>query len=45
VEEGIIPVGAGDDYSFYPKSWYDYRWHKFPAHAAEETGSSSKAYN
>jgi non-lysosomal glucosylceramidase len=26
------PVGAGDYYSLYPKSWYDYRWEKFPAH-------------
>ncbi len=26
------PVGAGDYYSLYPKSWYDYRWDKFPAH-------------
>jgi non-lysosomal glucosylceramidase len=23
------PVGAGDYYSLYPKSWYDYRWEKF----------------
>ncbi len=26
------PVGAGDYYALYPKSWYDYRWDKFPAH-------------
>ena len=26
------PVGAGDYYALYPKSWYDYRWEKFPAH-------------
>src|SRR5271169_151322 len=26
------PVAAGDYYALYPKSWYDYRWEKFPAH-------------
>jgi non-lysosomal glucosylceramidase len=26
------PVGAGTYYALYPKSWYDYRWEKFPAH-------------
>src|SRR3974390_2801971 len=25
------PTGAGDYYSLYPKSWYDYHWDKFPA--------------
>ena len=30
------PVGAGDYYSLYPKSWYDYRWDKFPAHVVLE---------
>jgi len=30
------PVGAGDYYSLYPKSWYDYRWEKFPAHVVLE---------
>jgi len=30
------PVGAGDYYSLYPKSWYDYRWDKFPAHVMLE---------
>src|SRR6266436_724478 len=25
------PVAAGDYYSLYPKSWYEYRWSKFPA--------------
>src|SRR5689334_862232 len=25
------PVGAGDYYALYPKSWYDYRYEKFPA--------------
>jgi non-lysosomal glucosylceramidase len=30
------PVGAGDYYSLYPKSWYDYRWDKFPAHVTLE---------
>jgi len=30
------PVGAGDYYSLYPKSWYDYRWEKLPAHVVLE---------
>lgn len=30
------PVGAGDYYALYPKSWFDYRWGKFPAHVALE---------
>jgi non-lysosomal glucosylceramidase len=30
------PVGAGDYYALYPKSWYDYRWDKFPAHVVVE---------
>jgi non-lysosomal glucosylceramidase len=30
------PVGAGDYYALYPKSWYDYRWDKFPAHVVLE---------
>jgi non-lysosomal glucosylceramidase len=30
------PAGAGDYYSLYPKSWYDYRWDKFPAHVTLE---------
>jgi len=30
------PVGAGDYYALYPKSWYDYRWEKFPAHLVLE---------
>ncbi|HET7209713.1 MAG TPA: GH116 family glycosyl-hydrolase, partial [Terriglobales bacterium] len=30
------PVGAGDYYSLYPKSWFDYRWDKFPAHVVLE---------
>jgi non-lysosomal glucosylceramidase len=30
------PVGAGDYYSLYPKSWYDYRWEKYPAHVVLE---------
>jgi len=30
------PAGAGDYYSLYPKSWYDYRWEKFPAHVTLE---------
>src|SRR6201993_2289202 len=30
------PVGAGDYYALYPKSWYDYRWNQFPAHVVLE---------
>ena len=30
------PVGAGDYYALYPKSWYDYRSDKFPAHVVLE---------
>jgi non-lysosomal glucosylceramidase len=30
------PVGAGDYYALYPKSWFDYRWEKFPAHVMLE---------
>ncbi|HUJ33483.1 MAG TPA: non-lysosomal glucosylceramidase [Candidatus Acidoferrum sp.] len=30
------PVGAGDYYALYPKSWFDYRWEKFPAHVYVE---------
>jgi len=30
------PVNAGDYYALYPKSWYDYRWDKFPAHVVLE---------
>ena len=30
------PVGAGDYYSLYPKSWYDHAWNKFPAHVRLE---------
>lgn len=30
------PVGAGDYYALYPKSWYDYRWDRFPAHVVLE---------
>jgi hypothetical protein len=26
------PVGAGEYAALYPKSWYDYKWDKFPAH-------------
>jgi non-lysosomal glucosylceramidase len=42
-DDGSLPgwkwdyaVGAGDYYSLYPKSWYDYRWQKFPAHVTLE---------
>ncbi|HKB97498.1 MAG TPA: GH116 family glycosyl-hydrolase, partial [Terriglobales bacterium] len=30
------PVGAGTYYALYPKSWYDYRWEKLPAHVTLE---------
>lgn len=30
------PVGAGNYYALYPKSWYDYNWDKFPAHVVLE---------
>jgi non-lysosomal glucosylceramidase len=30
------PVGAGEYAALYPKSWYDYRWDKFPAHVVLE---------
>jgi non-lysosomal glucosylceramidase len=30
------PVGAGNYYALYPKSWFDYQWEKFPAHAVLE---------
>jgi len=30
------PVGAGDYYALYPKSWFDYKWEKFPAHVVLE---------
>jgi non-lysosomal glucosylceramidase len=30
------PVGAGDYYALYPKSWFDYRWDRFPAHVVVE---------
>jgi non-lysosomal glucosylceramidase len=30
------PVGAGDYYALYPKSWYDYRAGQFPAHVVLE---------
>ena len=30
------PVGAGSYAALYPKSWYDYRWNKFPAHVVLE---------
>ncbi len=29
-------VGAGEYAALYPKSWYDYRWRKFPAHVVLE---------
>jgi non-lysosomal glucosylceramidase len=30
------PTGAGDYYALYPKSWFDYRSDKFPAHVVLE---------
>ena len=30
------PVGAGDYAALFPKSWFDYRWDKFPAHVVLE---------
>jgi non-lysosomal glucosylceramidase len=30
------PVGAGNYYALYPKSWFDYDWNKFPAHVVLE---------
>ena len=30
------PIGAGDYYALYPKSWYDYRSDQFPAHVLLE---------
>ena len=39
------PVGAGDYYSLYPKSWYDYRWDKFPAHVVLEQYSPILPHN
>jgi len=39
------PVGAGDYYSLYPKSWYDYRWDKFPAHVVLEQFSPILPHN
>jgi non-lysosomal glucosylceramidase len=30
------PVGAGDYYALYPKSWFDYHYEKFPAHVVLE---------
>jgi len=30
------PVAAGDYFALYPKSWFEYRWDKFPAHVTFE---------
>jgi non-lysosomal glucosylceramidase len=30
------PVGAGEYAALFPKSWYDYKWSKFPAHVVLE---------
>ncbi len=30
------PVGAGEYAALYPKSWFDYKWEKFPAHVTVE---------
>jgi non-lysosomal glucosylceramidase len=39
------PVGAGDYYALYPKSWFDYRWDKFPAHVVLEQFSPILPYD
>jgi non-lysosomal glucosylceramidase len=30
------PVGAGEYNALFPKSWFDYKWDKFPAHVVME---------
>jgi non-lysosomal glucosylceramidase len=30
------PVGAGEYAALYPKSWFDYKWDKFPVHVTVE---------
>ncbi|MGB2625862.1 MAG: non-lysosomal glucosylceramidase [Candidatus Acidiferrum sp.] len=30
------PVGAGEYRALFPKSWYDYKWDRFPAHVVLE---------
>ena len=30
------PVGAGEYAALYPKSWFEYKWDKFPAHVTVE---------
>ena len=30
------PIGAGDYAALFPKSWFDYKWDKFPAHVVLE---------
>jgi non-lysosomal glucosylceramidase len=30
------PVGAGEYAALFPKSWYDYKWDRFPAHVVLE---------
>jgi non-lysosomal glucosylceramidase len=30
------PVGGGEYAALFPKSWYDYKWEKFPAHVVLE---------
>lgn len=39
------PVGAGDYHALYPKSWFDYRWEKFPAHVVLEQFSPILPHN
>jgi non-lysosomal glucosylceramidase len=34
--EWNYPTGAGEYAALYPKSWYDYKWDKFPAHVVLE---------
>ncbi|HYL85682.1 MAG TPA: non-lysosomal glucosylceramidase [Candidatus Angelobacter sp.] len=39
------PVGAGDYYALYPKSWFDYRSENFPAHVVLEQFSPVLPHN
>jgi non-lysosomal glucosylceramidase len=34
--DGDYLLDAGDSYALYPKSWFDCRWEKFPAHIVLE---------
>ena len=39
------PVGAGEYAALFPKSWYDYKWDKFPAHVVLEQFSPVLPHN